>query len=529
VAELNWVGKTALGGLLSVAVGIFGIVGCAQTTGGDRLVEVSDDSSRVLPWEWWRDPATVAVVPDGDRVLMSSSHCPSGCRYDHHSAAEARFLRVTDDGEGVIFSAEGAGAVTRIWMVTGNTISEPLESEIRIRIRIDGDQRPVVDLPLTELFSGATPPFLPPLVADREASGGGHVSYVPIPFRDGCEITLIGAESSKMWFQITARLVEDPAGLRSFTGNEPLDGFRSMLRRAGTDPWPGGPFPTTSGSVVLGPGAEETIAVFDGPDVVNGIIVRSSREDWNRLGVRLTFDGGEPMLIPLPDLFGVTRVNQQVSRSLFVGGDADDDLYCYFPMPFFQSAKIELMRRPVEGPPGVTVEYAIRRLGSPPPESAGHFGVQVRDSPGEPGLEAIPILDLSGHGAWVGLFSAFGPGTADDWLFLEGDERVFVDGEASPSWHGTGVEDFFAGGFFFRGSDGEPRPFLQPLHGAPVVNFHHRPGPGMYRLMLGDAVVFNRGLRAELELTSEASENLPVRTVGYYYLRPPDQDGPGSR
>ncbi len=41
--------------------------------------------------------------------------------------------------------------------------------------------------------------------------------------------------------------------------------------------------------------------------------------------------------------------------------------------------------------------------------------------------------------------------TAD---FLEGDERVFVDGQESPHIYGTGTEDFYEGGFYFR--DGTP-------------------------------------------------------------------------
>jgi hypothetical protein len=37
--------------------------------------------------------------------------------------------------------------------------------------------------------------------------------------------------------------------------------------------------------------------------------------------------------------------------------------------------------------------------------------------------------------------------TAD---FLEGDERVFVDGQESPQIYGTGTEDFYESGFYFR-------------------------------------------------------------------------------
>jgi hypothetical protein len=447
---------------------------------------------------------------------MRSSHCPSGCDFDRHSEGDSRFIRVREDGEGVIFSAEGAGAVTRIWMVMGDGVSQPLDPTIRLRVRIDGRERPVIDLPLPELFSGAVAPFLAPMVADRTVSGGGNVSYAPIPFVDGCEITLVGADESKIWFQVNARLVGDASGLRSFTGREAFTGFRSLLERTGSDPWPGGPFPTISGSTVLAPGGAEVIADLTGPDVVNGIIIRTPRENWGRLGLRFTFDDRDPFLVPLLDLFGVARANEPSARSLFFGADEDDDFYFYLPLPFFDRTVIELMRRPVEGPPGVRVEYAVRRAGAPPPDDAGLFGVQIRDTRNDPENAEAAVIELEGRGSLVGIFAGFGPASGDVWDYLEGDERLFIDGETAPSWHGTGIEDFFGGGFYFRGPDGRPQPFTQPMHGAPVVWFHHRAAPAMYRLFLGDAVVFEDGLKLEFERVSGAEE-VRVRTVAFYY------------
>lgn len=520
MAETKACSRSTAAALVVLAALVTTVAGCAPIGGGAGPVGAPEEPSVILPWEWWRDLATVAVVPDGDRVVMSSSACPTGCEFDRHSPDDPRFLRINDHGEGVIFSADGAGAVTRIWMVMGDGVSSRLDGSIRIRVRIDGRRRPVVDLPLPELFSGETPPFVAPLVADRASSGGGHVSYVPIPFRAGCEISLAGAEDAKIWYQVVARLVDDPGPVRPFTGRESSAGFRAVLERAGSDPWGGGPYDVTSGSATLPPGGARTIAELDGPDIVNGIIIRTVRENWNRLGLRFTFDDGEPILVPINDLFGVARVNQQVSRSLLFGGDSDDDLYCYFPMPFFDHVRIELMRRPVEGPPGVTVEYAIRRAGEAPRPGSGIFGVQIRSSASVPPDQWMPILDLEGHGTWVGLFATFSPNGEPSWGILEGDERVFIDGESDPSWHGTGVEDLFGGGFYFRGPDGEARPFLAPLHGAPVLRFHHRVWPGLYRLMLGDAVVFQRSVRAEIEQVSPTGEDLRIRTVGFRYLRP---------
>ena len=500
----------------ALALGCLAVMGCAQTGAVDLAATAADPPTKIAAWEWWRDLASVASLQDGDRTVMRSSHCPSGCDFDRHSEGDSRFIRVREDGEGVIFSTEGAGAVTRIWMVMGDGVSQPLDPSIRLRVRIDGRRRPVVDLPLPDVFSGTVAPFLAPMAADRTLSGGGNISYVPIPFVDGCEITLVGANESKIWFQVNARLVDDASDLRPFTGRESLAGFRSLLERTGGDPWPGGPFPTIGGSTTLAPGGAEVIADLTGPDVVNGIIIRASRNDWGRLGLRFTFDDREPFLVPLLDLFGVSRANQPAARSLFFGADEDDDFYFYLPLPFFDRAVIELMRRPVEGPPGVTVDYAVRRSGAPPADDAGHFGVQIRDTKNDAGDAAAAMIELEGRGSLVGVFAGFGPASGDVWDYLEGDERLFIDGESTPSWHGTGIEDFFGGGFYFRGPDGRPQPFTQPLHGAPVVWFHHRAFPAMYRLFLGDAVVFEDGLRLEFE-TVPGAERVRVRSVAFYY------------
>jgi hypothetical protein len=509
--------------LVSLIVAATGLSGCAQTTGGDQGVDVPSAPSRILPWEWWRDLSSVASVPDGDRVVMRSSHCPSGCEFDRHSEGDSRFIQVREDGEGVIFSTEGAGAVTRIWMVMGEGVSEPLDGAVRLRVRVDGHQRPVVDLPLSDVFSGTTAPFLSPMVADRTTSGGGNVSYVPIPFRDGCEITLVGAEASKIWFQVNARLVDDPGGIESFTGKEPVEEFRAMLLRAGSDPWRGPSLPIISGSAVLAPGEGKVIAHLEGPDLVNGLIVRVKRKHWPRLGLRFTFDDREPQLIPVVDLFGVPNINDGVTRSLFVGVDSETDLYCYFPMPFFEGAKVELLRRPVEGPSRLRVEYALRLAGEPPPENAGIFSVQVQNHdktlPGTP----LEFLNLEGRGSVVGLLAGVRPSDGRGWIFLEGDERIFIDGEAAPSWHGTGVEDLFNGGFYFRDQSGKPTPFTTALAGAPFIH----PSVSwavMYRLFLGDAIVFHDGIRAELETGPTGELSMRGRTVVFYYSAREDDD-----
>jgi D-arabinan exo alpha-(1,3)/(1,5)-arabinofuranosidase (non-reducing end) len=525
VAESRSIGRRGLVAIVVMVAGVSVLGGCAQSTGGERQQKPPAAQARVFPWEWWRDLSSVTRVPDGDRVVMRSSHCPSGCEFDRHSAGDSRFISVRENGEGVIFKTEGAGAVTRIWMVMGDGVSEPLDPSIRLRIRVDGRSRPVVDLPLPEVFAGSTRPFLAPMVEDAAASGGGNVSYVPIPFRDGCEISLVGADVAKIWFQVVARIVEDPSGIRSFTGRESLESLQNVLARAGSDPWSKSSDSKINGTVRMAPGDGRVIATLEGPDMINGVIIRAARKNWPRLGLRFTFDGGEPQLIPVLDLFGRPGTDGGMARSVFFGVDDETDLYCYFPMPFFQRAEVELLRRPVEGPGLVKVEYALRTAGVPPPDDAGYFGVDFRRSRGTTPGETLPLLELEGRGVVVGLVAELSPMTGKRWTHLEGDERIFIDGEEEPSWHGTGVEDLFNGGFYFRGAAGHPAPFVSALAGAPDLRGSYARAV-MYRLFLGDAVVFQGGIRAELETGPRGETSIRARTVAFYYSAREDNGEP---
>ena len=83
------------------------------------------------PWEAWLDPRELPRLPPGDQVLLRSSHCPSGCRFDRTSDGDPRFLRI-ENGEAVIFEEAGAGAVVRIWMTQGSGVSAPLDPAIRL-------------------------------------------------------------------------------------------------------------------------------------------------------------------------------------------------------------------------------------------------------------------------------------------------------------------------------------------------------------------------------------------------------------
>src|SRR5262249_1656512 len=83
--------------------------------------------------------------------------------------------------------------------------------------------------------------------------------------------------------------------------------------------------------------------------------------------------------------------------------------------------------------------------------------------------------------------------------YLEGDERVYVDGAATPVMYGTGTEDFYESGWYFR--DGTP--YTMPMAGNPAWELNGdgcvNDCTGAYRLMRGDAVAFSANLRFDIQ------------------------------
>ena len=468
----------------------------------------------VPPWQVWTDLRSLAVLPAGDQVLLRSSHCPSGCRFDRHSDGDARFIRV-DGEEGVIFEESGPGAITRIWMTTGvSGVSVPLDPSIRIRFYLDGEQTPRIDLALPELFDGSVSPFLPPLVGDRSQSSGGNYSYVPIAYQDGCRISLVGAETAKLWFQFTYHRLPTDRAVASFTGNEDLSAWQTWLSSPGDDPWPADSGHMTEGQIVLLPGQTQTVFSSVGPGLINALRLDLDEHAWASTQVRLRFDEETTVDLSAADLFAIGRGGATPTRSLLLGVNADGELYSYFPMPYFQHAELILQNSAQAGSGGVTIHYAVRNDSTSPSPHSGLFGASLNSAnPTTPGND-FSLLSLDRPGKWVGLFAELGSVETLSREYLEGDERVFLDGSRHPGIYGTGVEDMFNGGFYFdQGVVG------LALHGMSyhLVTEEQEDVTAAYRLMLTDAVPFAAGIQAGMEGGPTSNIPMRARTVAYHY------------
>ncbi|MFC1890060.1 glycoside hydrolase family 172 protein [Thermodesulfobacteriota bacterium] len=200
---------------------------------------------------------------------------------------------------------------------------------------------------------------------------------------------------------------------------------------------------------------------------------------------------------------------EDAPKTLLMGHDCRR-FYCYFPMPFRQEAVIVLENRR-----GVTVEVSWDVVVTVDSYSdrAGHFkAFYNEENPVAVGRDYRIGLRRDRAGKWVGLTHTM-RGSHGRW-YLEGDERYYVDGSATPALHGTGTEDYYNGGWYFLWG-----PFTEPLCGNPS----HRTFPdydqtGAYRLHVGDAVHYLDGARLGIEHGSDNSGTYDhYSSVAYYY------------
>jgi hypothetical protein len=212
--------------------------------------------------------------------------------------------------------------------------------------------------------------------------------------------------------------------------------------------------------------------------------------------LQISFDGEKTVDAPVGEFFG-SGLGEQPVRSLFFAMDTTRRGFysTWWPMPFAESATVELVNASDEDIE--TGDFELEWTederyaeGLEPHGSMGYFHATHRRGPTVPDEDWV-FLDREGRGKFVGVSHTMrsrieGGNTRN---YLEGDERVYVDGSRTPQLYGTGTEDFYQGGWYFNQGS-----FSLPTNGA-VAHEVGRFGcriqcDGAYRLMIGDAVPF---------------------------------------
>jgi len=245
--------------------------------------------------------------------------------------------------------------------------------------------------------------------------------------------------------------------------------------------------------------------------------------------LQFTFDGEQTVDAPLGEFFGSGLGEYEVGSLFFAMDTADDGWYTtWWPMPFRSRADLRLVNGSGEPIEGAEVEVTWARTpdvarGLSSHGDLGYFRATSRYGETTPDRDWI-FLDTAGRGKFVGVNHtadgiAAGPGAPGIRSYLEGDERVHVDGSRTPQIYGTGSEDFYEGAWYF--SRGQ---FSNPLNGNPAHELGGEEGcpiecDALYRLMIGDAVPFSTALRFGMEHGS--FNDVPARygSTAFWYGR----------
>ena len=242
--------------------------------------------------------------------------------------------------------------------------------------------------------------------------------------------------------------------------------------------------------------------------------------------LRITFDGQTTVDAPVGEFFG-SGLGEYDTRTMFSSIDATSDGWytAWWAMPYGADAKLELVNASTVPITGAVVEVTSARDRSVAADlssgALGHFHATHQSGPTTPDVP-WNFLATQGTGVFYGVTHSMRGNipAGNRRNYLEGDERVYVDGARSPVMHGTGTEDFYESGWYFR--DGTT--YTMPLAGNPAYELDgdgcRYDCTGAYRLMVGDAVSFAKGLRFDIEHGPADNEPADYSSTAYWYGTP---------
>ena len=330
--------------------------------------------------------------------------------------------------------------------------------------------------------------------------------------------------------------------IRAWDGKTPPDrDVLELIGRAGTDLIADLPaIQESAGTVNLPADGSARLFRFRGePMMIRCIrlsVPRASALDLSNVRLRIWWDGRQEPSVdaPVPLFFGAGTLYNRDNRADFVRafpmnirftGDRIE-LACYFPMPFFDSAQIQLLAG--GGGPINDVEYSIRyEPFHDSPNHVGYFHATYRDHPNPIRGADLVLLDTrqtEGSRDWSGSFvgTSFIFSHAANLSTLEGDPRFYFDDSLTPQAQGTGTEEWGGGGDYWGGRN-MTLPFFGHPCGAPNPKSARNELDKIesaYRFLLADLMPFGKNARITLEHggTNEWAEH--YETVTYWYGLP---------
>ena len=421
------------------------------------------------------------------RCFQDSSYDPSGGNGD----ADHYFKK--EGNKAILADIKGPGCIYRFW--SANAAGH-------LKIFFDGEDAPRIDCPMQDLFTGKVAPFVEPVVGHRS---GGWYCFFPMPFQKACRVEV--TDPGGLYYHVQYQRFPDNQMVRTFTReltNEDKDALQVVLaqwRNLGGNPYTAqltnyrevkARTQSVSGITRVDAGQTKLLTTLGGAGEVTALhlaVVPADRQSLRQTLLRVYWDGATKPAIesPVGDFFGVgfgdNRINSLPTAM------RDSGYSCYWPMPFAHGARFELVNTGKTDLSLVSYRIESEKL-SHLPEGLGYFHAQWHRQTTVSG-EYFHILEVKGRGHYVGEHTDM---QGDRGIgYLEGDEKVYVDGETFPSIYGTGTEDFYTGGWYF-----DQGVFNVAYHGA-TIKEDNISRVSAYRFQIQDCVPFRHDFKIDIE------------------------------
>jgi hypothetical protein len=452
----------------------------------------------------------------------------------------SQFVRVEEtDGrrEYVLMDAEGPGAVVRFWGTWHGPGGGPF-SNGTMRVYLDGESQPTIVGPMADLISGqalVAPPFSESVSPKTPYARRGHNLFLPIAYAQHCKITYEsdkltdfgGKKGEALYYQINYRTYAPGTKVTTFR-KEQIEQSKALLAKCGERLVRSGVADSAAMDKVqlsgeLAPGAEQTITL-SGPAAVRQLAAKIEADDLEQAlrstVLEIEFDGERTVWCPLGDFFGI-GYRIAAYRSWYTQVSEDGTMRAFWVMPFETSCRVTVRNLGTQKVGLTTLEAATQEFDWDDRSLHFHAGWRQytkidtgpdKDMTGQ-GAFDVNYVEVNGKGQYVGDTLTLFNGTAAWWG--EGDEKIYIDGEAIPSHIGTGSEDYY--GYAWC----RPEYFEAPFHAQPTGDGNLAGGFSVnsrYRNL--DALPFNSQIKVDMEMWHWRGTKMNYAPTTFWYARP---------
>ncbi len=430
------------------------------------------------------------------------------------------YLRENKEEGRVMAEMKGPGCITQIWS------ANPAGT---IRIWLDGEAKPSIEMPMAELLSDqGKAPFKEPFCYQVRPVDNNHTAsncYFPIPYAKSCKVAQVDGRSYYNVDYITYPKDTPVVTLKLPLSAEQQKAFdQSAAQLAKNQPILPKDMLQQKFAGRLGPsptGAEFAKVTREGGGIVRELSIKTEDADKYALRksvLKIYFDDcREPGVVtPLVDFFGTgwmptpyTSTTSSIAK--------DGTMTSYWPMPFKKSVRLTLANY---GKTTLKLSGLIR-TGAALSDcrcKPMYFHAMYRREKLSTTFDYPFCKGVTGPGRLVG--NVLNIDNPKPGWWGEGDEKVWVDGESFPSWWGTGSEDYFNDAWGMHQHD-------RFQEGCPLLE-----GPGhanktsMYRWHVLDSIPFETSLTMTIENYWKTGRGVrcDYSSVCYYYNMAPAGD-----